>query len=199
MAHRNQQGQRGSQQSHPRREMQGRGRPQEFGGYGEGRFSERNYDLSGFEGGYGSDYGQGYGFEGSGYERDMGWGGQHGGFAGSGYGAAQGGYGGGRGQGGGQSYQQGGPPGQMSGGWPGDQAGQGWMRGGGRQQQEHFDPDYQQWRDEQMRSLDEDYRNWRQERYGKFSEEFSTWRKNRDSNRPSEGGGTSGGNKDRNK
>ncbi len=39
-----------------------------------------------------------------------------------------------------------------------------------------FDPDYHQWRSEQMRALDADYRNWRQDRYQKFSDEFSSWR-----------------------
>jgi hypothetical protein len=53
-------------------------------------------------------------------------------------------------------------------------------RGGyGREQQPHRDPDYHQWREEQIRNLDNDYDTWRQERYSKFSEEFSTWRKNR--------------------
>lgn len=56
----------------------------------------------------------------------------------------------------------------------------------GSRDHSHHDPDYQQWRDEQMRSLDEDYRSWREERYRKFSDEFDAWRKNRPS--PSEGG-----------
>ncbi|MES2960195.1 MAG: hypothetical protein V4792_18555, partial [Pseudomonadota bacterium] len=38
---------------------------------------------------------------------------------------------------------------------------------GGDQQ---FDPDYHQWRREQMQALDEDYRNWREDRYKKFSD-----------------------------
>lgn len=42
-----------------------------------------------------------------------------------------------------------------------------------------YDPDYDQWRREQLRGLDEDYRNWREERYKKFSDEFSSWRSNR--------------------
>ena len=40
----------------------------------------------------------------------------------------------------------------------------------------HHDPDYHQWREEQMRLLDEDYRAWRKERYQKFSEDFNAWR-----------------------
>ncbi len=42
-----------------------------------------------------------------------------------------------------------------------------------------YDPDYDQWRREQVRGLDEDYRSWRDERYKKFSDEFNTWRSNR--------------------
>ena len=39
-----------------------------------------------------------------------------------------------------------------------------------------FDPDYLQWRNEQMRKLDDDYLQWRKERYSKFSAEFNEWR-----------------------
>ncbi len=42
-----------------------------------------------------------------------------------------------------------------------------------------FDPDYQEWRSEQMRQLDKEYALWRQERYRKFAEEFDTWRRQR--------------------
>lgn len=45
--------------------------------------------------------------------------------------------------------------------------------------QDPRDPDYQQWRDEQLRLLDEDYDAWRKERYQKFSEDFSQWRSSR--------------------
>lgn len=45
--------------------------------------------------------------------------------------------------------------------------------------QGHHDPDYQQWRQEQMRLLDEDYQSWRQERYQKFADDFNTWRSSR--------------------
>ena len=42
-----------------------------------------------------------------------------------------------------------------------------------------FDPDYAQWRREQMRALDKDYRDWRRSRYEKFADEFNAWRQNR--------------------
>lgn len=45
--------------------------------------------------------------------------------------------------------------------------------------QDLLDPDYQQWRNEQMRAFDEDYRNWRQERFRRFSDDFTNWRKAR--------------------
>lgn len=57
------------------------------------------------------------------------------------------------------------------------------MQQGERESQGHHDPDYQQWRTEQLRNLDNDYEAWRGERYKKFSDEFNTWR----SNRPSQG------------
>ena len=41
------------------------------------------------------------------------------------------------------------------------------------QADEDFDPDYLQWREEQLRRLDEDYRAWRQH---KFAEDFRQWR-----------------------
>lgn len=44
---------------------------------------------------------------------------------------------------------------------------------------DEFDPDYYQWRSEQMRALDDDYRAWRQERNGSFSDEFTAWRDER--------------------
>lgn len=50
--------------------------------------------------------------------------------------------------------------------------------GSGQREQSH-DPDYQQWRREQMNALDNDYDQWRQDRYQKFSDEFSTWRSGR--------------------
>lgn len=51
---------------------------------------------------------------------------------------------------------------------------------------EHFDPDYHQWRSEQMSLLDKDYRAWRDDRYKKFSEDFNTWRSNRKSTETAE-------------
>lgn len=56
----------------------------------------------------------------------------------------------------------------------------------------HHDPDYQQWREEQIRALDEDYKAWRDERYSNFSNEFGEWRKNR-KDRPSTSTGASTG------
>lgn len=63
-------------------------------------------------------------------------------------------------------------------GGPSDQLGYGSNQVDERQQGQH-DPDYQQWRDEQMRHLDNDYHAWRGERYKKFSDEFGEWRRNR--------------------
>lgn len=56
------------------------------------------------------------------------------------------------------------------------------MQAGGNTQ--HFDPHYNQWRNEQIRKLDEDYHSYNQERYGKFSDEFDQWRKTRKASRP---------------
>ena len=42
-----------------------------------------------------------------------------------------------------------------------------------------FDPDYHQWRTEQMNKLDADYNSWRGDRYKKFSDEFDSWRSSR--------------------
>lgn len=61
----------------------------------------------------------------------------------------------------------------------------GWQGSG--QVQRQFDPDYHQWRAEQMRKLDEDYEQWKKERYQKFSEEFDAWRKQRLSGREPQG------------
>lgn len=44
---------------------------------------------------------------------------------------------------------------------------------GAAQPDEDFDPEYLQWREEQLRSLDEDYRTWRRQ---KFAHDFSQWR-----------------------
>lgn len=64
--------------------------------------------------------------------------------------------------------------------------------GQGESQHQGFDPDYHQWRSEQMRALDDDYRNWRQDRYQKFASEFSNWRQNRQQT----GGSTPGTDRD---
>jgi hypothetical protein len=70
--------------------------------------------------------------------------------------------------------------------WQRSQGGrqQGWnddyqQQGRFQNSQQHFDPDYHQWRDEQLRNLDNDYQDWRKERYQKFSDEFATWRNSR--------------------
>ena len=57
----------------------------------------------------------------------------------------------------------------------------GFIRGSmpAQQSQGYRDPDYQQWRDEQLRMLDDDYDTWRKERYQKFSDDFSQWRTTR--------------------
>lgn len=85
--------------------------------------------------------------------------------------------------------------GRGSQGWPeqGYQRGYfgGYQSGGGFEagSNEQFDPDYHQWRSEQIRNLDEDYRSWRNDRYKKFADEFNTWR----SQRSAGGSGTNTG------
>lgn len=49
----------------------------------------------------------------------------------------------------------------------------------GQEQGDEFDPDYHQWRRDQLQTLDNDYRQFRQERFKKFSDEFSSWRTSR--------------------
>lgn len=66
----------------------------------------------------------------------------------------------------------------------------GWQQDHEGGQQHRFDPDYQQWREEQIRNLDDDYRTYRQERYRKFSDEFDSWRRNRQSTSQRQGGTT---------
>ena len=89
----------------------------------------------------------------------------------------------------------------VRGGYPGyrEDAGNGYRsQGDGRQDRQgaghpHYDPDYHQWRSEQIRGLDDDYRAWRSERYNNFTNEFGEWRKNRQAtpagNSASEAGG----------
>ena len=43
----------------------------------------------------------------------------------------------------------------------------------------HADPDYHQWRNQQIQNLDRDYGDWRRERFEKFSSDFNNWRSNR--------------------
>lgn len=59
----------------------------------------------------------------------------------------------------------------------------------------HHDPDYAQWRQEQMQRLDEDYAAYRRERYEKFSQDFDAWRagRARGANAPDEGSDAGGG------
>ena len=49
----------------------------------------------------------------------------------------------------------------------------------GQRGQAYHDPDYHQWRSEQLSRLDRDYDEWRQHRYQRFSEDFDNWRSNR--------------------
>lgn len=55
-----------------------------------------------------------------------------------------------------------------------------------RSRSQNFDPDYYQWRQEQMENLDRDYQAWRSDRYKKFSDEFNNWRTNRPKNADTE-------------
>jgi hypothetical protein len=48
-------------------------------------------------------------------------------------------------------------------------------------EEQTFDPDYLQWRAEQIRKLDRDYLRYRRERYKKFCDEFDAWRTNQTS------------------
>jgi hypothetical protein len=59
------------------------------------------------------------------------------------------------------------------------------VQGRGMGQGRHSDPDYQQWRNEQLERFDDDFEAFRRERYGKFAEEFNTWRSNRANQKPS--------------
>ncbi|MBI5334551.1 MAG: hypothetical protein HZB72_08190 [Burkholderiales bacterium] len=52
----------------------------------------------------------------------------------------------------------------------------------------HHDPDYHQWRAEQLKNFDDDYRQWRQERYRRFSDEFNEWRQRRSRGGPASPG-----------
>jgi len=48
-------------------------------------------------------------------------------------------------------------------------------------EEQTFDPDYLQWRAEQIRNLDRDYQRYRKERYKKFCDEFDEWRRSQKS------------------
>lgn len=133
---------------------QGSGQGGDYGQYGMRDDQRYGGNQGGNQGGYGGGYGRderssGRGWGGAGYEGPGGYGG--------GYGYGQ------RDQ---DRYGQ-------------DRYGQGRSGYGGYGSQEQFDPDYSQWRQEQMSTLDNDYRDWRQDRFKKFSDEFSTWRSGR--------------------
>lgn len=79
--------------------------------------------------------------------------------------------------------------------WPGAGPGSNPGTGGDAtfgQHQQH-DPDYHQWRDEQLRGMDEEYEAWRQERYRRFSDEFGEWRRKRESGASSGASGSNSG------
>jgi hypothetical protein len=57
----------------------------------------------------------------------------------------------------------------------------------GQRGQAYHDPDYRQWRNEQLSRFDLDYAEWRQDRYQRFSEDFENWRANRDNDQGSPG------------
>lgn len=59
-------------------------------------------------------------------------------------------------------------------------------------QHHHIDPDYHQWRREQIQNLDSDYDEWRQQRYSKFADEFNSWRSNRPAREKSKNHDSSG-------
>lgn len=74
--------------------------------------------------------------------------------------------------------------------WLGDnRAHSSWHEDSLNARRSYHDPDYQQWRDEQIRALDEDYKAWRDERYSAFSNEFGEWRKSRKDRPTSAAGG----------
>ncbi len=49
----------------------------------------------------------------------------------------------------------------------------------GQRGQAYHDPDYHQWRSEQLSRLDREYDEWRQHRYQRFADEFDQWRSSR--------------------
>lgn len=72
----------------------------------------------------------------------------------------------------------------------GDNGYQGNWQRGQRGGQAYHDPDYHQWRSEQLNKLDRDYDEWRQHRYQRFSDDFDKWRADRDNQRSAGQGGT---------
>ncbi len=44
-----------------------------------------------------------------------------------------------------------------------------------RAEEDEFDPEYLQWRNEQMRRLDDDYRSWRSQHHENHAAEFGDW------------------------
>lgn len=146
-----------------------------------GNYQGAGYQGSGYEGGRGMDEGRGQGGYAGGdpgdyRPYDFGTGDYGGGNFGTGNYGGNGEYGGGYGTGG---YYG-------AGRWGGsdyDERHRAGQRGGqgfdDSRNQTHYDPDYLQWRQQQMRELDNDYNTWRQDRYKKFSDEFSSWRDNR--------------------
>lgn len=126
------------------------------GDYGDqrdgGRFSQRGADVGGYRGGYNS--GSTYQERNRGDQAYRGDGGNTEGYGSGSFGGPGPGY---QGQGGDYANRQ---------------SSQG-SRGA------HHDPDYHQWRTQQMNDLDRDYDAWRQERYQKFSDDFTSWRSNR--------------------
>jgi hypothetical protein len=55
----------------------------------------------------------------------------------------------------------------------------GGVEGSGSYRHDAFDPDYQRWREHQMRVMDDDYRTWLDQGHDTFSEEFGLWRDQR--------------------
>lgn len=140
-------------------------------------------------------YGPGYGASGGGGDRGSAYGDYGGGFGDySGYGPGGPGYGayGAEDRYGGQRFG-GAPQGRDD----DRRRGQEHERYGGSRadehHQDHYDPDYHQWRAEQIRSLDEAYRRYRQERYRKFADEFEQWRRTREQAQDESGSEVSGG------
>lgn len=166
----------------------GRGGESQFGGYGRSDSDDRGGNYGGRSGGgYGG--GQQYQqdrYSQGGQQQGSDWGGARQSGAGyGGYGSSDRfseGYGGSQysgSQGGGAGQYGSGRQDRFGGGFYGDSDR---FSSGGHQSQQGHDPDYHQWRNEQISSLDKDYETYRGERYQKFSDDFNTWRSNRTKN-----------------